>query len=182
MDRFAASEALDCMEAYYKVALKRFTDDVAVELVEIELIQALSEIFSPVTVFSMQPELVERIAGESDETRSTRDELSKQLEVLGKGSDFCKRFVGMKLTDVIMEQARGNGMVVKGDVDGDNGEVEGRSPMKPTEPKPEPEPLYNEPVREVPAEVHFDITVDATLVQKMDKKSRRAKRRLGLKS
>lgn len=98
MDRFAASEALDCMEAYYKVALKRFTDDVAVDLVEIELIQALSEIFSPITVFSMPPELVERIAGESDENRSTRDELSKQLEVLGKGSDFCKRFVGMKLT------------------------------------------------------------------------------------
>ncbi|KUI71001.1 Interferon-induced GTP-binding protein Mx [Cytospora mali] len=97
MDRFAASEALDCMMAYYKVAMKRFTDDVAVEVVEIKLIQALSEIFSPLAVYSMTPELVGRIAGESEESRHKRDQLNKQLEVLSKGSDFCKRFVGMKL-------------------------------------------------------------------------------------
>lgn len=81
--------------------MKRFTDDVAVELVEIKLIQALSEIFTPVTVYSMPSELVGRIAGESDENLHKRDELTKKLEVLSKGSDFCKRFVGMKLMDKV---------------------------------------------------------------------------------
>lgn len=41
----------------------------------------------------MPPELVERIAGESDENRHKRDELTKKLDILSKGSDFCNRFV-----------------------------------------------------------------------------------------
>lgn len=66
-----------------------------------QLLQALPEIFSPVTVCSMSPELVERIASDSDETRHKRDELTKQIEVLGKGSSFCKRFVGTKLSSEV---------------------------------------------------------------------------------
>ncbi|KAJ0117159.1 Interferon-induced GTP-binding protein Mx [Diaporthe amygdali] len=107
MDRFAASEALDCMEAYYKVALKRFMDDVAIELVEAKLVQVLPDIFSPMTVWSMSPDVVGRIAGESDEKLRRREQLEKQIEVLGKGSVSCKRFVGMKLVDVIIDGARG---------------------------------------------------------------------------
>ncbi|ROW06113.1 hypothetical protein VMCG_04580 [Cytospora schulzeri] len=149
MDRFAASEALDCMMAYYKVAMKRFTDDVAIELVELELIQVLPGIFSPITVYSMSPELVERIAGESDEDRLKRDEMTQRLEVLEKGSDFCKRFVGIKLVDMIMEQARGNGMVAKGDLDGGVGEVEETTPpaeedgLSVRSNGPEAEPAYD---------------------------------------
>lgn len=49
------------------------------------------------TVHDMAPELVSRIAGEPDEKLRRREELEKQLAALGKGSEICKRFAGMKL-------------------------------------------------------------------------------------
>lgn len=67
-------------------------DDVAIELVEEKLIKVLPDIFSPMTVFTMSLDLVGRIAGESDEKLRQREQLEKQL-----GSNFCKRFVGMKV-------------------------------------------------------------------------------------
>lgn len=105
MDRFAASEALDCMEAYYKVALKRFIDDVAIELVEAKLVRALPDIFSPMTVYRMGPELVGRIAGEPDEKLRRREELEKQLAALGRGSEICKRFAGVEFIEKLVDGA-----------------------------------------------------------------------------
>lgn len=72
-------------------------DDVAVELVEAKLIKVLPDMFSPMTVCTMPPELVGRIAGESDEKLRRREQLEKDLDVLGKSSNSCKRFVGMNL-------------------------------------------------------------------------------------
>ncbi|KAI3327306.1 vacuolar sorting protein [Xylariaceae sp. AK1471] len=94
MERFAAHEALDCMKAYYKVALKRFIDDVAVEVIEMKLMSALQHIFSPVSVYAMDTALVSLIAGESEESVVERGELQKQLSVLRTGSDTCKYFAG----------------------------------------------------------------------------------------
>lgn len=71
-------------------------DDVAIELVEAKLFKVLPDIFSPMTVFTMTPELVGRIASESDEKLYRREQLEKELDKLGKNSDFCKRFVGTK--------------------------------------------------------------------------------------
>jgi GTPase SAR1 family protein len=114
MGRFASAEALDCMLAYYKasfvflaagfgltmiqVALKRFIDDIAVEVVERRLVAPLSDLLSPVTVFEMTPEMVTSIAGETKEYRTSRDQLNKQLQILIKGLDTCKRFVGIRGT------------------------------------------------------------------------------------
>lgn len=70
-------------------------DDVAVELVEAKLVKVLPDIFSPRTVCTMFFDLVDRIAGELDDNLRLREQLEKQLAVLGKGSDFCKRFVVM---------------------------------------------------------------------------------------
>ncbi|CAN8095619.1 unnamed protein product [Discula destructiva] len=97
IDRLAASEALDCMDAYYKVALKRFLDDVAVELVETKLIAPLASVLLPQDVFSWPTDRVESIAGESEENKRQREQLQKQLDVLNKGSDFCKRFLGLRI-------------------------------------------------------------------------------------
>ncbi|KAL8718683.1 MAG: hypothetical protein Q9181_008170, partial [Wetmoreana brouardii] len=87
MNRFACSEALDCMEAYYKVALKRFIDDIAIEVIEAKLISPLGGIFTPVAVSAMSADLVTSIAGESEENRAQREQLMKQLDVLTRGSD-----------------------------------------------------------------------------------------------
>ncbi|KAH7324040.1 interferon-induced GTP-binding protein Mx [Rhexocercosporidium sp. MPI-PUGE-AT-0058] len=97
INRFACSEALDCMEAYYKVALERFVDDIAIEVVEAKLISQLHDMFSPTTVISMPADLVTSIAGESEENRAQREQLNKQLEVLMKGIETCKRFVGVRI-------------------------------------------------------------------------------------
>ncbi|KAI0446362.1 P-loop containing nucleoside triphosphate hydrolase protein [Xylaria telfairii] len=97
----AASEAVDCMEAYYSVALKRMVDDVAIEVIERKLMSALSEIFSPVVVFNMPEDLVSAIAGESQESRAKRTRLINQVDILVKGSETCKRFAGIRLGDVL---------------------------------------------------------------------------------
>ncbi|KAL2156650.1 hypothetical protein VTH82DRAFT_1395 [Thermothelomyces myriococcoides] len=98
MRRFAAHEALDCLDAYYQVAMRRFIDDVAVEVVEEKLMSALEDILSPVFVAEMSANDVTRIAGESEETRSERERLNKQLEILQNGRDTCKRFTDVKFS------------------------------------------------------------------------------------
>ena len=79
-----------------QVALKRFIDDVAVEIVEVKLVSQLYDIFSPITVITMSTDLVTAIAGESEENRAMREQLTKQLDVLTKGSETCKRFIVLK--------------------------------------------------------------------------------------
>ncbi|KAI0430020.1 P-loop containing nucleoside triphosphate hydrolase protein [Xylaria sp. FL1042] len=91
----AASEALDSMEAYYNVALKRIVDNVAIEVIEQKLMAALPQIFSSVVVLEMPDDLVSAIAGESQETRDERTKLANQVEILSKGSYTCKRFAGL---------------------------------------------------------------------------------------
>lgn len=72
-------------------------DDIAVEVIEAKLISPLGDIFSPVTVSAMPADFVTRIAGESEENRAQREQLTKQLDVLTKGSDTCKRFIGVRI-------------------------------------------------------------------------------------
>ncbi|KAI1260646.1 dynamin family protein [Xylariaceae sp. FL1019] len=99
IESIAASEALDSMHAYYAVAMKRFVDDVSVEVIEEKLLAVLGDIFSPIKVFNMSPELVATIAGEAREIRAKRKKLTKQVDVLKKGSETCKRFIGRRLGD-----------------------------------------------------------------------------------
>ena len=80
-----------------QVALKRFIDDIANEVIEAKLILPLNDIFTPVAVSTMSADLVTSMAGESEESRAQREQLVKQLDVLTKGSDTCKRFIGVRL-------------------------------------------------------------------------------------
>jgi len=43
----------------------------------------------------MPADLVTSIAGESEENRAQREQLTKQLDILMKGSETCKRFIGV---------------------------------------------------------------------------------------
>jgi hypothetical protein len=78
-----------------QVALKRFVDDIAIEVIEAKFISPLYDIFSPITVTSMPADLVAGIAGESEENRAQREQLTRQIDVLMKGSETCKRFIGV---------------------------------------------------------------------------------------
>ncbi|KAB8223349.1 P-loop containing nucleoside triphosphate hydrolase protein [Aspergillus novoparasiticus] len=96
MIRYAAREALDCTLAYYKVALKRFIDGVATDVVETTLTKSLTQLLSPMLVHHMPDTSVSRIAGESKENRDLREQLSKKLEILESGSKTCRKFVNIQ--------------------------------------------------------------------------------------
>ena len=70
--------------------MKRFVDDVAVEVVETALISKLEDIFSPVGVLQLDDKEVEAIAGESEENKQQREDLKRQLEILVNSSKTCK--------------------------------------------------------------------------------------------
>ncbi|KAI9784540.1 MAG: hypothetical protein M1816_000806 [Peltula sp. TS41687] len=87
MDTYACSEALDCMKAYYKVALKNITDNIAIYVVERTLVLNLGDMLSPARILQMEPELVSRLAAESQETSVLRDRLQRKLMVLQAGAE-----------------------------------------------------------------------------------------------
>lgn len=79
--------------------MKRFIDDVAVEVIEAKLISRLDKILYPVSVFEMPPSQVANIAGESEESRTEREQLTKEVEVLRMGLTTCKSYVGFRISE-----------------------------------------------------------------------------------
>lgn len=77
--------------------MKRFINNIAIEVIEAKLVSPLGDIFTPVAVSAMSADLVTSMAGESEENRAQREQLTKQLDVLTKGSNTCKRFIGVRL-------------------------------------------------------------------------------------
>ncbi|KAH7016233.1 dynamin family protein [Microdochium trichocladiopsis] len=92
MNKFAASEALDMMVAYYKVAMKRFVDDIAVSVIEAGLVLALHQMLCPAEVYKMDTELVASLAGDTEENRVCREQAVRQLEVLDRSAQICRQF------------------------------------------------------------------------------------------
>ncbi|KAI9775355.1 MAG: hypothetical protein M1839_001271 [Geoglossum umbratile] len=92
IDTHACIELLDRMEAYYKVALKIFVDEVAVQAVE-DLISPLWDIFSPTAVATMDADLIEKIAAETPDSQEQRLQLKRKLSTLEKGMEILKRHV-----------------------------------------------------------------------------------------
>ncbi|KAG7289850.1 hypothetical protein NEMBOFW57_006227 [Staphylotrichum longicolle] len=80
--RDKTTELLNPHQHGHPVALKRFIDDMAVEVIEAKLMSALDRILLPVSIYKMLDDQAARIAGESDEIRTEREQLNKQLEVL----------------------------------------------------------------------------------------------------
>ncbi|KAI1373160.1 dynamin family protein [Hypoxylon crocopeplum] len=85
IERLTASKALDRMYAYYNIAIKRFVNVITTKIIEQKLLTGLSNILSPVAVFSISADLVELIAGKSQGSRAKRDELTKKIDILEKG-------------------------------------------------------------------------------------------------
>lgn len=82
VDERACSEALDELEAYYKVALNTFVDNVCKQVVERHLLRNLPSIFSPQVVAMYTDEELERIAGERPEIVRKGKQLREQLKNL----------------------------------------------------------------------------------------------------
>lgn len=103
MDQQACSEALDGLNAYYKVcwkgsitldchllindkvALKTFTDNVCRQVIERHLLRNMAELLSPTEVAGYSDEELTRIAGERPDVVLKRTELQAHLETLQEG-------------------------------------------------------------------------------------------------
>ncbi|KAM7207816.1 P-loop containing nucleoside triphosphate hydrolase protein [Naviculisporaceae sp. PSN 640] len=96
ISRHAAIEAMDCLNAYYPVALETFVDIVCVQVVEEGLVAEIGRIFSPSLIYSMDSAQVQRLGGKSDDIQTSCEELNKQLEILKKGLETCKKFLGFR--------------------------------------------------------------------------------------
>jgi hypothetical protein len=108
MDMVAAEEAFDNMDAYYKVcspkktqyhstdtfqvAMNLFTDNVPTLAVQAPIIREVPKIFCPTAVFSMDTDVINRIAGESEEKIIERDSVLHRLATLEKGALICKQY------------------------------------------------------------------------------------------
>jgi hypothetical protein len=64
----------------------------SVQVVEECLVEELSKILEPIDILSMSPEMVSKIAGETEESRNNRKALGEKLVILSKGMESCRRY------------------------------------------------------------------------------------------
>ena len=69
----------------------------SVQVIEAELVAEL-DILTPLLIHEMSPEQISRIAGESEDRRHRREQLTKERDILAEGLHTCKRFVGLKIS------------------------------------------------------------------------------------
>ncbi|KAI2471102.1 P-loop containing nucleoside triphosphate hydrolase protein [Annulohypoxylon bovei var. microspora] len=91
METASSSDAIDWMEAYYKVALKQAVDDFSTLAVEASLISKLPHLFTPEIVFDLSDDVVTKIAAESWETADERKFLTEKTEILSSGMSELQR-------------------------------------------------------------------------------------------
>ena len=78
----------DILKSYYKVARKRFVDNICMQAADFHLItgpEAPMNIFSPSWVYSLSNEKLEQVAGEDLSVRTKRHRLQKQTKDLEAG-------------------------------------------------------------------------------------------------
>nr|POE74764.1 interferon-induced gtp-binding protein mx2 [Quercus suber] len=92
MDIVAAEQLADYATAYYKVAIKRFIDEVPAHTIEPALLTDLPDILDAPTVLEMPKTLIEAIGGESEERRAEREILKAKLVVFDRSSRICRTY------------------------------------------------------------------------------------------
>lgn len=71
--------------------MKNFVDDFAIYAVEHEVMERVPTIFSPATVFELPDDVVEEIAGETDESKMERGSSNAKLATLKSALDALRR-------------------------------------------------------------------------------------------
>ncbi|OPB44964.1 dynamin GTPase [Trichoderma guizhouense] len=84
MDEQACHEAITELDAYYKVSMKTFVDNVARQVIERHVIAPLPNAFSPNSVSQLSEEDLLRIGSESEKQIARREKLALQVQGLKK--------------------------------------------------------------------------------------------------
>lgn len=82
----------DILKSYYKVAQKRFTDNICMQAADFYLVtgpESPMKLFSPSWVYNLSREQLESIAGEEPSLRRKRRQLRKQVKELEAGKKYC---------------------------------------------------------------------------------------------
>jgi hypothetical protein len=72
--------------------MKLFTDNVPTLVIQASIVRGMHNILCPTNVFAMDPELVAKIAGESEDKVLEREELLRKLATLEAGSRICNQY------------------------------------------------------------------------------------------
>lgn len=78
--------------------MKSIIDNIATQAVETLLVGKLGDLLSPACIMKMKPDLVSKIAAESSDNQSQREQLTRKLVVLQAGLETCKKYVGRPTT------------------------------------------------------------------------------------
>ncbi|KAL8635246.1 MAG: hypothetical protein Q9226_009373 [Calogaya cf. arnoldii] len=92
MDRYACSEAVSCMQAYYKVAMKVLVDNFSVLAVEKCILSDLAAILSPDIIINISDDEVNALAAESETSGLERRRATEELKTLQEGLKELNRF------------------------------------------------------------------------------------------
>ncbi|KAJ4147137.1 hypothetical protein LMH87_001684 [Akanthomyces muscarius] len=83
---------VNMMQAYYEISRRTFLDNVTNLAVEGCLIQQLPSIFTSKQVAAMDESTLNKLASESSNVKSRRDQLSQEIESLKTGLEQCRRW------------------------------------------------------------------------------------------
>lgn len=72
--------------------MKLFIDNVPNLVVRTVIASQLTSMFCPKSVFAMEPDLVTKIAAESEDKKLRRQEISEKLKALEAGNILCKQY------------------------------------------------------------------------------------------
>ncbi|EGR44068.1 uncharacterized protein TRIREDRAFT_71103 [Trichoderma reesei QM6a] len=93
MDEQACNEAITQLDAYYKVAMKTFVDNVARQAIERHILSCLPNAFCPTSVSLFSEEELKRIGSESEKQIDRREKLAAQVQGLKKSLRDLQRLV-----------------------------------------------------------------------------------------
>ena len=72
--------------------MKLFMDNVPSLAIQAPIVREVPLILCPTAVYSMDADVVKKIAGESDDKALHREELQRQLDILNAGARICKQY------------------------------------------------------------------------------------------
>lgn len=91
MDYHACSELLDCMQAYYQIALNVFVDNIASLAIENCLMKGLNALLSPSRIAEMTDNELERLISEPEDIQLVRDQTTGKKLALEAGLQVCRQ-------------------------------------------------------------------------------------------